>query len=114
MTNLEPPQPQTWKTLQSQLRPTATGERHPFFRLADLGQAAEFFVNGVELDATKFHGQYSLLELDVLYQKQPFRLAVSGTRLAAAIAAIEPMPGDRIELAPTGAGKDRTWTAKRL
>jgi len=107
-------QPQTWKSLQTQLKPTATGERHPFFPLAQLAEPAEVFVNGVELDSTKFHGQFSLFELDVLHKKQPFRLCVSGARLASAIAALEPVAGDRLELVPKGTGKDRTWSANRL
>lgn len=102
-----------WKDLQATLKGDDGGERHPFFPLRDVqsGQkvtltvtAGPFFEN--------LHGQFSICELDVLQGKAPFRLCVSGNRLASAIARVEPGAGDVIELTPNGDGKNRTWAAK--
>src|SRR5687768_14292766 len=88
--------PGSWKTLQTQLKAKgADGERHPFFPLAQLTGPAEMLVNAGPF-FEGFHGQYSLVELDVLHEKKPYRLCVSGSRLAARMSEAEPMPGDRL------------------
>ena len=104
-------QTHTWKAFQASLKPEASGDRHPFFPLRDVvsGQTVNLTVlGGPYFDG--FHGQYSLVELDVSYKGQPYRLCVSGARLARALAAIEPGPGAKLAITAKGDGKARDWT----
>lgn len=110
------PQPATesldhWTAIQTQLRPDL-GERHPFMSLKDINQV-ELEVLSVETDPTRFHGGFSMFEMDVKSGGKPYRLAVSGTRMARAIVGLKPAIGDRIVLTSTGTGRERSWTAHR-
>lgn len=105
--------PTDWKTFQQQLRPQETGERFPFFPLRDVPAGTTVrleVVNGPFFEG--LHGQYSLVELDVKHKGAMYRLCASGQRLASALAALEPGPGDAIALTPMGDGKSRTWAAQ--
>lgn len=108
----------SWKTLQADLKGRgAGGDRHPFFPLAGVesGQTVKVKITGGPfLDAAELHGQYSLVELDILHNDEPYRLCASGARLAMAIAVHEPVPGDELQLTPKGTGKNRTWTVVQV
>lgn len=116
MNNLTDPQPtpilKDWASFQQTLKGEANGERFPFFPLRDVpsGKTVTFTVTAGPF-FEGFHGQYSLCELDVRMGKDQYRLCVSGTRLAAALASIQPGPGSEVSLTPTGDGKNRTWKA---
>lgn len=107
------PKPKDWKTLQQWLRPQPAGERHPFFPISQVpsGQEIRLLVTGGPF-FENLHGGYSIFEMDVQQGKIDHRLCVSGQRLASAISALEPGPGDLISLTPNGDGKGRTWLAK--
>lgn len=103
----------SWKGLQTQLREEPSGERFPFYPIKDVpdGKTVNLeIIGGPYFEG--LHGQYSLVELDVQdINKDSFRLCVSGSRLAKAIAAVEPEKGDVLQITPTGNGKDRKWRA---
>lgn len=122
MTNQQPTTAQpagSWKSFQETLKPALNGERHPFFPLAQLPAGSHVdlqLTTNPEFDPARFHGQYSKLEFDAIQRSgtdkgKPFRVCVSGARLAVALAAVEPMAGMTVRLQPTGDGKNRTWAA---
>src|SRR5688572_31353670 len=94
----------SWKGLNDELK-DADGERHEFFPLNGVGdgQTVELTLIGEPVfDATKFHGKFSMLEVDVRQGSTPYRLCVSGTRLAKALASVEPQIGETIVLTAKG------------
>ena len=110
----QPTPPATWKDFAATVKAGPDGERHPFFPLQTLDKPVEIVFDGNPVfDPTKFHGQYSLMEADIVVRGEPFRLCVSGARLASALAKVEPGDGSHVILTPNGTGKSRTWTAAR-
>lgn len=121
MTNTQPTTAQpagSWKQFQAMLKPAATGDRHPFFPLAQLpsGSSVDLkLASDPVFDPQGFHGQYSLLEFDAEQRSgtdkgKLYRVCVSGSRLAAGLASVGPQQGDTVRLTPSGEGKNRTWT----
>lgn len=111
---MTPPATGSWKSLQETLKPEISGDRRPFFPLSQVpsGTTVKVAIDG-PCETEAMHGSYSLFEMDVLVSeasgRKPYRLCVSGQRLARAIAAIAPVPGEVIHMTPTGDGKNRTW-----
>lgn len=106
-----PPTVGSWSDLKLN---GGNGDRHPFFPLRDLrsDEPITFTVQGdPEFNPQNFHGQYSMVELDVWHNGSPYRLCVSGTRLARALAPLKPTNGDRVTLTPRGEQKQREWKA---
>lgn len=118
MTTQTPPAG-SWKALQTSLKEEATGERHPFFPIRDVPTDVPVklkVLTGPHFDG--FHGQYSLVELDVQVREgtekgKNYRLCVSGARLARALAGVEPQAGDPITVTARGTGKERQWTVAK-
>lgn len=105
----------SWKVFQSSLKPEISGERYPFFPIRDVPTEQPItmrVIAGPFFDG--FHGGYSLVELDVEQNGTKYRLCVSGARLARAMAAVEPIPGDKLEVTAQGAGKERAWTVRKI
>lgn len=104
----------TWKGLNDELK-DADGDRHEFFPLQGVadGETVELTLIGEPVfDATKFHGKFSMLEVDVRHGSTPYRLCVSGTRLAKALAGVEPQIGETVVLTAKGPnGRERKWSA---
>lgn len=101
-----------WQALLETLHPEGDGKRFEFFPLKEVPSGSEVhltLLGPAHFDRAQHHGQFSLLEVDVDHKGTPYRLCVSGTRLARAIANVAPGAGDEITLKPTGDGKERTW-----
>jgi len=101
----------TWKAFQASLKPESSGDRHPFFPIKDMveGQTVNVTVLGGPY-FEGFHGGYSLVELDVSHKGQPYRMCVSGARLARALAAVAPEVGHKLAITASGSGKARDYT----
>lgn len=110
------PQATSWKGLNETLK-DADGERHEFYPLSDVkdGETIELTLLGEAVfDKGKHHGKYSMVEMDVREGTIPFRLCVSGARLAKALSALEPTVGTTVLLTAKGPnGRERKWTATR-
>lgn len=93
------------------------GERHEFFPLSQVpdGATVELTLIGEPVfDKAQHHGKFSMFEVDVRQGSTPYRLCVSGTRLAKAIAALEPKNGSTLVLTAKGPnGRERKWTAAK-
>lgn len=91
-----------------------TGGRLPFFPFKDIAHGQEIVLkltSDVEHKSAGFQGAHSLFEFDAISNDQPFRVCVSGIRLAHAIAGCRPTNGTKLVLTPTGTGRDRLWSA---
>lgn len=104
----------SWKNLDEQLQ-DADGERHEFFPLKQVGDGETVtaqLIGEPVFDPKGFHGKFSMLEMDIRVGSQPYRLCVSGSRLAKALASVEPQIGDTIVLTAKGPdGRERKWSA---
>lgn len=106
--------PTTWEALEEKAR-RANG--NPFFPIGDVpaGETVRFTVAGIQMDPALFQGKFSVFEMDIDQRGSLYRLCVSGTRLAGAIAALKPKLGDLLELQAIGApGRERKWLAERV
>lgn len=106
----------SWTGLRETLK-NADGERHEFFPLQQIadGETVELVLIGEpEFDPVKFHGKFSMFEVDVRQGTTLYRLCVSGARLAKALADVEPTVGATVVLTAKGpSGRERKWTAVR-
>lgn len=105
--------PMTWEALEEKAK-RANGD--PFYPIGDApdGKAIKIRVSAIEMDPARFQGKFSLFEMGGEIDGKAYRICVSGTRLAGAIAAIKPQIGDLLILTPDGpAGRERRWTAER-
>lgn len=111
----ERPRAASWKALREDLK-NANADRHPFYPIGQLDRTVRLTLLGAPIfDPSGFHGQFSTIEIDVAdHTGTPYRLCVSGSRLAAALAAIEPAVGDTVEITPIGTGRERKWQARKI
>jgi len=103
----------TWEDLEKE---SLRANGNPFFPIGEVpdGSAVTMKVAGFEMDPAKFQGKFSKFEMEIIQNGNPFRLCVSGSRLAGAIAKIRPVVGDLITLTAVGpAGRERKWNAER-
>ena len=110
------PRATSWSNLRENLK-NADGERHEFFPLQQIGdgESVELVLIGEPVfDPAAFHGKFSMFEVDVRQGTTPYRLCVSGSRLAKALADVEPTVGATVVLTAKGpTGRERKWTAVR-
>lgn len=110
------PRATSWSGLRENLK-NADGERHEFFPLQQVedGQSVTLTLIGEPVfDQSAFHGKFSMFEVDVRQGTTPYRLCVSGARLAKALADLEPAVGTVVTLTAKGpSGRERKWTATK-